>query len=371
MSNAEKSIEVHVHAGGQFNLALDEAHIEAVQNNSSMENEAVDCTFLDIEDEKEYVHKIFENGKESCRIAEEKDVANIPDERIEEFKRQLGHRLKGDETKLQVISKLLHEMEETLHTGRRYGVLPMFSYIPRGNVRGYIYLDDSVMPYADVDIEVYYWDAYEKYIINTKYYFFLVLLHDGKVVYYETGYNLSFPDVKERLYGFGKVKAFENAKRMTIYLPEEKRKILVDSTLFQKEGIDDKVALTDYWIEQMKMIDVIEEHYKIKFYLPKKATEQDYQAIHVLYCAINKFSTSTFPAVPEEKMPIKRTFRFNEDIIMNNGDGFPCINLFGYCFKPVAAYVMQCTMVWKKKIRAWEVEEGGIPVRVEFVCYKN
>lgn len=370
MENQERKIEVHVHDGGQFNLAFDNAHIDAVQNNANLVAEAVSHTLLDVIDEQEYIHEIYESGKEQCRLAVEADVKDIPDERIEEFKKQLGARLKGTESKLQIISMLLHEMDETLQTGKRYGILPMFTYIPRGIVQGYIYVDDCAMPYDNVEITQYYWESYEKYVIDTKYYHFLVLLQNGVVIFYEIGYNLSFPDVKERLYGFGKVKVLENAKKLSILLQDEKRKILVNTSFFQGGNMEEQIALTDYWIEQMEMIDTIEEHYKIKFHLPKKASEQDYKMIYAIYNSVKKLQTSTFPAIPEEKVPLRRMFRFNEDVFLSEGENLPHIDLFGYYFKPVAVYLTQCTLIWKKKIRAWEVKEGGLPVRIEFDCYK-
>ena len=370
MENQERKIEVHVHDGGQFNLALDNAHIEVEQNNVNMVDKEVSHTLLNIIDERGYIHELYGDVSDECEIVLEDDVKDFPDEKIEEFKKQLGIRLNGTESKLQIISMLLQEMNETLQTGKQYGVLPMFIDIPRGIVNGYIYVDNCVMPYDNVEITKYYWESYEKYIIDTKYYQFFMLLQNGIVIAYKLEYNLSFPDVKERLYGFGKVKMLENAKKLAIFLQSENRKILIDTSFFQRDDMLKQIAMTDYWIEQMEMIDVIEEYYNIKFYLPKKATEQDYKIIYVLYNAIKKVQTSTFPAIPEKRTPLRRKIQFNEDVFLSNGEIFPHINLFGYYFKPVAIYLIQCTLIWKKKIRAWEVKEGGIPVRVEFTCYK-
>lgn len=371
MEGQEQKIEVHVHDGGQLNIALDNAKIEAVQNNGGWYEEKNSNTFLDVIDGKEYIHKIYENGKEKCRIATEDDVKNIPNEKIEEYKKQLGTRLNGNESKLQIISMLLQEMDNTLQTGKRYGVMPMFSYIPRGVVKGYLYLDDCVMPYDNIKVDMFYWDAYEKYIIDTKYYHFLLLLFNGTVVYFELGYNLSFSDVTERLYGFGKVKALQDARKITVFLQESNRRIPVEISLFDKNDIEEQIAITDYWIEQMEMIDEIESYFKIKFHLPKKATEQDYHVIYVLYNAINKLVTSTFPALPDEKPFFRKTVRLDEEILINHGENFPHMDLFGYHFEPVAAYIMKCTLIWKKRIKGWEVKEGGVPVRVEFICYRE
>lgn len=66
-----------------------------------------------------------------------------------------------------------------------------------------------------------------------------------------------------------------------------------------------------------------------------------------------------------------KSIKIDEEIRANGGENFPPIKLFGYIFQPVAAYIMECTLLWKKKLRAWESKEGGIPIRVEFICYKG
>lgn len=365
----EKKIEVHIHNGGQLNIASDNACIDAYQNNSIESDKEVVHSFLDVINGEEYIHKIFENGEEMCTIASESDVEDFPDSVIEEYKRQLGTKLNGGESKLQIISMLLQEMENTLISGKRYGVMPMFINVPRGREKGYIFLDSSVMPFDNPNIEEYYWDAYEKYVIEDKYYYFMIVLYDGQVVFIELGYTLCFPDVTERLYGFRKVKEIENAKKIILLLPTLNRKIEVDMFLLGEKR-DEQIAITDYWIEQMKMVDAIEKYYKIKFHLPKKASEQEYYKIHVLYSAVNKLPTSIFPPLPMEKELFRKSFKIKEEWKINSGKKFPSIELFGYHFEPIAVYMMECTLLWKKKIKAWERKEGGIPVRVEFMCYK-
>lgn len=366
----ERKIEINIYDGGQLNIASENACIEAQQNNWIESDEEIIHLFLDVVNGEEYIHEVFENGEERCTVASERDVEDFPDNVIEWYKYQLGTRLSGDESKLQIISTLLQEMDNTLISGKRYGVMPIFANVPRGTGKGYIFLDDSVMPFDNPEIEEYYWDAYEKYVIENKYYHFIVGLYDGQVAFIELGYTLCFPDVTERLFGFMKVEKLENAKKIILLLPPQNRKIEVDMLMLEGKR-DEQIAITNYWIEQMTMIDAIEKHYKIKFHLPKKASEQDYQAIYVLNNAINKCSTSTLPPIPVEKEFFHILFKINEEIKVNNGENFPSIDLFGYHFEPVAAYIMECTLLWKRKLRAWERKEGGIPVRVEFICYKE
>lgn len=282
VEDQERKVEINVYEGGQLNIASDDACIVAQQYNGTKSDEEILHSFLDVINGKEYIHEVFENGEERCVVASEKDVEDFPDSAIEWYKYQLGTRLNGDESKLQIISMLLQEMDNTLISGKRYGVMPIFANVPRGTAKGYIFLDNSVMPFDNPDIEEYYWDAYEKYVIENKYYHFIVVLYDGQVVFIELGYTLCFADVTERLYGFTKVEKLENANRIILLLPMQNRKIEVDMLLLGEDR-DEQIAITNYWIEQMTMIGMIERHYKIKFHLPKKASERDYQAIYILY----------------------------------------------------------------------------------------
>lgn len=369
IENQVRKVEINVHEGGQLNIASGNACIAAKQYNGTESDEEIICSFLDVINGKEYIHEVFENGKERCAVASEKDVADFPDSVIEWYKYQLGTKLNGDETKLQIISMVLQEMDNTLISGKRYGVMPIFANVPRGTEKGYIFLDNSVMPFDNPEIKEYYWDAYEKYVIENKYYHFIVVLYDGQVVFIEFGYTLCFADVTERLYGFTKVEKLANAKRIILSLPMQNRKIEVDMLLLGEDR-SEQIAITNYWIEQMTMIDTIEKHYKIKFHLPKKANERDYQAIYILHNAINNCQTATLPPIPMKKELFCKSFKINEEIKANNGKNFPSIELFGYHFEPIGTYIMECTLLWKKKLRAWERKEGGIPVRIEFICYK-
>lgn len=362
-------IEVHIHNSGQLNLAFDHGQIQATQTNETDSEKEVLHALLDVVKGEEYLQEVFGNREEECRPVTEEDLKGIPDEAIEWYKQQLGTRLDGSESKLQIISRLLQEMEETLFTGKRYGVMPMFTGVPRRTVKGYVFLDGCAMPFDHVDIRECYWDAYEKYVIENRYYHFMVLLYDKQVAFLELGYTLCFPDVTERLFGFRKAEELGNAKKVSLLLPDENRKIEVDMLLLGKKR-EEQIALTDYWIEQMKMIDAIEKHYKIKFHLPKKASEKEYHAIDVLYQAINGMQTSTLQPLPMEKGIFRKTLPIKEEVQLNDGRSFPPLELFGYRFVPIGAYLMKCTLVWKKKLKAWEVSGGGIPVRVEFMCCK-
>lgn len=365
-----QNLEVNVYEGGQLNVAQDEGYIEAKQYNNVKESNDFVINLLEVVNGQEYVHKVKENGIHEYRKLTEKDVIDFPDSKIEEFKSQLGTRLNGTESKLDIISAFLREMEDTIQLGKRYDVMPIFSEIPRNKTTGYIYLDECILPFDCVELQVFYWDAFEKYLIDNKYYFLYAITFDGKLAYVEFGYKLAFPDVNERLYGFCKAEKLVNSKKICLLISDENKRIEIDTKLM---GVawQRQIELTNYWIEQMKKIDAIEKYFKIKFHLPIKASEEDYIAIEILNESIKKLPSSTFPPLQLRKELFRKSFKISDEILIGVEKTFSDLQLFGYCFHPVAAYIIECTLFWKKKLKAMETEKGGVPVRVEFVCYKE
>ena len=363
------NIEVHVHEGGQVNVAQDNGHVYSNQyNNTKVTDEYIINLITNINSQG-FVHSI-KNGNDDYRKATENDVIDIPDSKIDEFKRQLGTRLNGSESKLEIISAFLREMDYTFQSGRRYDVMPIFSEIPRGESEGYIYLDECLLPIDNIKMQVYYWDAFERYCIDNKYYYMDIITYDGKLADINFGYNLSFPDVNERLYGFYRVEKLVYSEKIYLLISDENKRIEIHTKEIGENWQKQK-ELTNYWITQMKKIDGIEKYFKIKFHLPIKASDEDYRTIEILNESINKLSSSTFPPVSLEKGFLKNSFKISEEIPIAVNNKFTTLILFGYKFQPIAAYVMECTLLWKKKLKAMETQEGGVPVRIEFACNKE
>lgn len=364
-------LEFHIHEGGQLNIALDNGHIRAEQNNCNNTMDDITSEFFEVVNAQECGVSYYDgnNEFEGRRITDE-DIANIPDYCIQEYKRQLGTRVKGSESNLEILRMFLNEMDMTLQTGKRYDVMPIFTDVPRRTIKSYIFLNGCVMPFDFLDITECYWDAYEKYIVESRYYNIYILRHNNETVFVSVGYHLCFSDVTERLYGFSKAKILVNSSKIRIMLSEENRNVEIDTSQIGEDR-DNQINITNYWIEQMERIDTIEKFYKIKFYLPKKASEGDYIAIDAIYNSLKGLSNTTLPPVPLKKSLLKKSIVISEEEVFNNISIFEDLFLFGYQFKPVSAFIVKCTLLWKNKIHAWESNSGGLPVRVEFACFKR
>lgn len=364
------NLELHVHEGGQVNVAQDNGYIEASQYNNAKELNEFRLNLLTVINNQAYIHEIKENGNDEYRRATENDVRDFPDSKINEYKEQLGTRLNGRESKFEIISTYLREVENTFQSGKRYDVMSLFTTLSRGESNGYIYLDECQMPFDNVKIQVLYWDSFDKYCIDNKYFYFHLLTDDGELLHVDFGYNLSFPDVNERLYGFYRVQKLLSGKKICLLISNENKRIEIDT---KKMGEDwqKQLDIANFWITRMEKIDSIEKHFKIKFHLPKRATDEDYRTIEILNESIEKISSSIFPPVALEKEFLKNSFKISEEIPIDVNNKFSDLRLFGYHFQPIAAYVMKCTLIWKKKLKAMETQEGGVPVRVEFACNKE
>ena len=155
-------IEINIGAGAQVNMALDGGCIHANQYNSNIECEEFQ--------EREFT---------------EEDARDFPDELVERFRHQLGTRLRGDESKYEIMCKYANELSSTYHSNRRFDVMSIFQSIPRGETVGYTYMDNSGIPHDSVMVRIFYWDAFDKYEVDCKYYQMEFILHDGELCYFK------------------------------------------------------------------------------------------------------------------------------------------------------------------------------------------
>lgn len=365
-NNIIHNITINVNKGAQVNIANDSGIVNAAYN-CDVSSESDISNILKVVTSDEYVLSTINDRIIDNRPATEADVDCLPDELIDVYKKQLGPRLQGDENKLKIVSIFLSEIEKVLKTGQRYSVMPILSSIPRADYDAYLYLDDCKMPFDKIKVQYFYWDSYERYEIEKKYYNICIGMREDNVEYCGLGYKLNFPNVEERLFGFNKVERIINSDKVTVYIPNENKSIDIKINNVWNER-QEQIELTKYWIEQMKRVVEIEKHYKIKFHLPEYADENNYVTIDILHDSICNNKVTTLPAIPMEKPFMKKYIKIDEEYLINNGQNFERLELFGYQFIPVGVYMMKCTLSWNKKLHAWETSDGGVPGKVVFNC---
>ena len=303
------------------------------------------------------------------RILSEEDVKDFPDIQIQFMKQQLGTRLKGDETKLKIISRFLSEIDVTLQTDKTADCMPIFFDLPRIIERGYIFIDGDKLPFDEADIIVSYFNDTKKYIIQTEFYTIEVIYVKEMTYYISLGYQLTFPDVTRRLYGFKKVLPLLKSKNIQICCQRNKTNLYLDLCVLNEEKRKEQLKTTYFWIEQMKKIANIEEYFNIKFKLPEKADYIEYVHIDILYDSINDKECLSLNGIYDENNENINQLEITELLFLAESyqSTVKPLELFDYYFYPINICIMPTTLYWNTINKTWENRKGYIPAKCNFI----
>lgn len=324
-------------------------------------------------------------SEEFRKIAEDEYVFNIQDmtpEKVKfleesgflEMKNELGNRLNGNETEDEKVQMFLYELKSSLNSGKRYECMPIFQNVVRDVFDGYIYLDGNFAPFMKSTVTHFYFDSTDRFSIHNDSIHLEVVTENNQVIYQSFSYNLSrFDTAEERLYYFEKINHYMNSKKVFVKMSGHEEYNLTFDTAPPTKDWNENIEKTKFWMEQMRAIVEIEDFYKIKFKLPVKASEEEYEAIEILRESISLESSRILPGFPMKRVGLKRQFYLEKDIYIDNANYLPPLRLFGYLFLPVAQYAMHGDYYWNKKKKEWVTKDNGkegVPVRVEFeVCF--
>lgn len=234
--------------------------------------------------------------------------------------------------------------------------------------KGYIYLDSDIAPFMDAEVLHHHYDFFDRYIFHNDTMEITVTKIGELLTYISVGYNLSrYTDVDERLLHFRKIKKYMDSRRVFIKMTGHEENNLSFETQLPTVEWKENVARTDYWIDQMQRISKIEQHFRVKFYLPVKASEDDYLAIAVLSDSVEEKSCRILPVIPIKNWGLRKSFKLEEKVYLGNADRLLRLMLFGYTFKPVRQYLLPGKYVWNRKKMGLEAEGHiGVPVGVDF-----
>lgn len=294
-------------------------------------------------------------------------LKSISDADFETIRQQLGNRLSGSESKERILELFLAEVEMTLNSQKRYECMPIFQHVVRDTYKCNILIEDQIAPVDQAVAVHYFWDDFDVFEINGNRYMIGIMNQNKKTVAIKCEYFFSdLTDAEERLYGLGKIHNIIAASKVNFHMVGNSKcnlSVSLDGML-EHDKWEKQIEITEHWIDQMKRIIEIEQYFDIKFTLPQKASEDDYNAIYILSDSINRRCCITLPAIPMEKPEDEENIVFEKEYHLGDATNLPQIILFGFIFKPVYQYVIPCTLRWKKK--KWETREGGFPTGVEF-----
>lgn len=302
------------------------------------------------------------------------NLSNVSNEELDEIKEQLGSRLRGYEKREEIVQLFSDEIRMTLNSKKRYECMPLFQSVLRDKYDGYIFLDKDIAPIDRVKIHHYFFEDFDRYVIYGKKYVLEFITNKDTPIEIAYSYNLSdLHNVNDRLYLFRKILSIASANH--IYVKFE----MTDSTsichdldieqIIGNKWIENRESI-QFWINRMEKIARIEEYYNVKFDLPTKATEQDYEAVDILSSSIDRECCCTISGIPLEKSILNRKIIFSEEIDLENASSLPDISLFQYTFVPNKHYLIPCELYWNKTRKLWETKSGGIPTGVEFIVEK-
>lgn len=298
-------------------------------------------------------------------------LSDIAEKGLEEIKMQLGIRLKGTETREEIIRMFVTELKNTLISGKRYGCMQIFSSIVRGEYGGHLFIDEEALPDDRVTIIHFYIEDYDTYILYGDLYRLEIGTVNNKVAQLFFDYDLScFDNVHDRLKAYYQINKIVNARRIQI-IDLENKGISIEinfDDFAETEWKLEKVGCS-YWIDLMCRISKIERHFGIKFKLPKKSNDDEQAAVRILSNAIDRKCCCTIPglSINRKELPAEeRRFMKENEVVITENVKLPTVNLFGYTFKPVQQYSLPCELIWKRKEKKWETKEGGIPTSLVF-----
>ena len=315
-------------------------------------------------------------------------LETMPQEITEYIRKQLGDRLTGDETRIELEERFIDEIHRTLESKERYGVIDLFNTVVRDNYDAYVYLGDARIPLNRVTVSYMYANENEHFLIIGNGYILHCTKVNGELAHCRFDYNLSqIDDVNARLLKFREIQSIVQADIIRVEFIDKKehdfvidkkdglcKEDYIEAGLSEEEAEEKTNAweknkiITEEWISIMEAVSVIEQEINVKFYLPEKGTEEDWLAIAVLTNSIERKCCRTLPPLTCSEDDLSKTEEICIDEPTDFGmEGAVDIDLFGYTFTPVRQVVLPCKLTWSEQEKGFITENGtGIPLCVQF-----
>lgn len=302
-------------------------------------------------------------------------LGSLSNEQYKEIKNQMGLRLKGNESRLEVEKMFLNEVQMSLNSKKRYDCLPLFESVIRDTYKSFIYLDNNLAPVTEAQVLHFYFDNEDCFQIYNDSLQLTLSTINKEVVYISFGYQLGhYKDVDERLYRFETIRKCIESHYMHVKMIGHEEYNLSFNIPVSLESWKENIEKTHYWIDQMQRISKIEKYYGIKFVLPERADDEELFAVEVIGDSIENKSCRTLQPLLMKHPGFKKKFSLKNEIYIGNGVELPMLHMFGYSFRPVAEYILSGDYNWDKKEKGWKATNSvdGIPIRVEFeICFDD
>ena len=302
---------------------------------------------------------------------------NADSEDLQYMKKQLGKRLKGDESREEIITFFWAELHMSFQCKKRNGVMPLFQDVIRDVCDATVFNEESEV-IDRVSLAFLYWEEYDVYrIIGEKYLILLVQINRENAAY-DILYDFSdLKNVRERLFYLERIKKYTSANEIRVVGKGQNQYTVLIDFKKDKGNWAEQIIIIQYWNDLMKKIELIENYYDVKFLLPEKLSESEKNVINILINSIEKKASIILPGITMDffrEIEIEFPYCLDDEACDETGsddvDGIDDLVLLGHVFQPVKQYLVPCELVFNKTIDCVETLEGGIPLRVEYTLKK-
>ena len=277
---------------------------------------------------------------------------NLPESTYAYMRQALGKNAEGLGP-LALVVKFLNMTDSYLKNEMRYDIPPYMFEFPRAKYEALLYTDELIFPVMKGSVLVFYWNEFEKYSFENEYIWIDVIYADAKLVNLTLGYHVLNRQVAERLANFLLVKKCITANTIRIQVndPECRNLFLpindLDPLAWMQSNKERLNSITDYWVEGLEKMRIIEEYYGFVFDLrpvnDPETLNEIYDAVDFVYAGIAMECNCSILVQGggfEEDIEIDEPTMYQEDdqIQLN------CKVIFGVTFKPYRTTLLPGTV---------------------------
>lgn len=305
--------------------------------------------------ESEDIGKLRDATKDTeddyIELTSDEDI-HLPESTYAYMRQALGKNAEGLGP-LALVSKFLNMTDSYLRNEMRYDIPPYMFEIPRAKYEASLYTNELIFPIMRGSVRIFYWNEFEKYSFENEYIWIDTIYANTKLVNLTLGYHVLNRQVSERLANFLLVKKCITANAICIQMNDQERRNLflpidsLDPSAWTRGNRESLNVITDYWVEGLKKMHIIEEYYGFVFDLrpvdDPETLNEIYDAVDFVYAGIAmKCNCSVLVQGGEFEEDIE----IKEPITYQEGDQIPLNNkvIFGVTFKPYRTTLLPNTV---------------------------
>lgn len=301
----------------------------------------------------------FSAEKSDFQVVKPEDV-DLPAEVVEGMRHALN--LPANLSDYDVLSTFLNTTDAYLERGLRYSIPKYMLGIPRDTYDATIYVDLDCFSSFSGSVIHYFRDQVDIYAFYNECVDLQINCVNSKIVGYFLTYHVQCSDAKERESILKKVRRVFRAETILLKIEGlcDKEIHTSDYTNAQDSSSSLELYRIDYWIDEMRKIQEIENKYGIMIELKPfddfESSIKLYEAVDNVYRGLIRERNCTvfFPPNKDASEDIE----IDEIIPFGSGDiSLPTLSIHGVLFYPKESYILPTTI----KMSFWKNNTIEVP----------